>query len=292
MYIHSLAALTSHWDKTTLLCCSASTPILQKLPKCLQGFALSATQHSLILLITWLLWSKGPQSAYFLSFNWLTLITVPAVQVLKLKKGLLLLLLLPLESHLQSQKPLLHLFLGSFQFSPKWLRPILKTSLITWISLALHTNVLLTPHQDRLTPLVKTANYITPRLTWSLCDGLKSLKSSQMPLAALMPLTVISLSTQYEQEPLYFHISNISHWRGLITTHCTDAVPPAAYMSLHDRSLTLCVQVTLFAQYHFNAGQSFRNLGHFQQFRRRLIKPAAIHTQWRLQNLVKPALPL
>ena len=188
MYVHSLAALTSRWDKTTLLCCSASTPILQKLPKCLQGFALSATQHSSILLITWLLRSKGPQSAYFLSFNWLTLITVPAVQVLKLKKGLLLLLLLPLESHLQSQKPLLHLFLGSFQFPPKWLRPILKTSLIAWISLALHTNILPTPHQDRLMPPVKTENYITPRPTWSLCDGLQSLKSSQMPLAALMPL--------------------------------------------------------------------------------------------------------
>ena len=74
--------------------------------------------------------------------------------------------------------------------------------------------------------------------------------------------------------------------------HCTDAVPPAAYASLRDRSLTLRVQVTLFAQYHFNAGQLFRSLGHFQQFRRRLIKPAAIHMQRRSQNLVKPAPPL
>ena len=69
-------------------------------------------------------------------------------------------------------------------------------------------------------------------------------------------------------------------------------VPPTAYASLRDRLLTLRVQVTLFAQYHFNAGQSFRNLGHFQQFRRRLIKPATIHTQRRSQNLVKPAPPL
>ena len=106
------------------------------------------------------------------------------------------------------------------------------------------------------------------------------------------PSMLISLLTQYEREPLYFYISNVSHWCGLIATHCTDAVPPAAYMSLHDRLLTLCVQVTLFAQYHFNARQSFRNLGHFQQFRRHLIMPATIHTQRRLQNLVKPALPL
>ena len=40
-------------------------------------------------------------------------------------------------------------------------------------------------------------------------------------------------------------------------------VPPAAYASLCDRSLTLRVQVTLFAQYYFNAGQLFHNLGHF-----------------------------
>ena len=74
--------------------------------------------------------------------------------------------------------------------------------------------------------------------------------------------------------------------------HCTDTVLPTAYASLRDRSLTLRIQVTLFAQYHFNAGQLFRNLGHFQQFRQRLIKPAAIHTQRRSQNLVKPAPPL
>ena len=105
-------------------------------------------------------------------------------------------------------------------------------------------------------------------------------------------ITLMGLSTQYEREPLYFHISNVSHWHGLIATHCTDAVPPAAYASLRDCSLTLRVQVTLFAQYHFNAGQLFRNLGHFQQFRRHLIKPATIHTQRRSQNLVKPAPPL
>ena len=103
---------------------------------------------------------------------------------------------------------------------------------------------------------------------------------------------MISLSTQYEWKPLYFHISNVSHQCGLIAMHCTDAVPPGAYVSLHDHSLTLCVQVTLFVQYHFNAGQLFHNLGHFQQFRRRLIKPATIHTQQCLQNLVKPVPPL
>ena len=104
--------------------------------------------------------------------------------------------------------------------------------------------------------------------------------------------TVISLSTQYEREPLYFHISNVSHWHGLIATHCTDVVPPAAYASLRDRSLMLRVQVMLFTQCCFNAGQLFRSLGHFQQFRRCLIKSAAIHTQRRSQNLVKPAPPL
>ena len=103
---------------------------------------------------------------------------------------------------------------------------------------------------------------------------------------------LISLSTQYEQKPLYFHISNVSHRHKLIATHCTDMVPPTAYASLHDRSLMLHVQVTLFAQHHFNAGQLFFNLGHFQQFRQRLMKPATIHTQRCLQNLVKPALPL
>ena len=102
---------------------------------------------------------------------------------------------------------------------------------------------------------------------------------------------MISLSTQYEREPLYFHIPNVSHQCGLIATHCTDAVPSAAYVSLRDCSLTLRIQVTLFAQYRFNTGQSFRDLGHFQQFRQRLIKPAAIHTQRHSQNLVKPAPP-
>ena len=53
----------------------------------------------------------------------------------------------------------------------------------------------------------------------------------------LVRIPLISLSTQYKQEPLYFHISNISHWHGLIAMHCTNAVPPAAYVSLHDRSL-------------------------------------------------------
>ena len=104
-------------------------------------------------------------------------------------------------------------------------------------------------------------------------------------------IPVISLSKQYERKPLYFHISNVSHWRGLITMHCTDTVPPAAYTSLRDRSLTLRIQVTLFAQYCFNTGQSFCNLGHFQQFRWCLIKLAAIHMQRHSQNLVKPAPP-
>ena len=104
-------------------------------------------------------------------------------------------------------------------------------------------------------------------------------------------IPVISLSKQYERKPLYFHISNVSHWRGLITMHCTDTVPPAAYTNLRDRSLTLRIQVTLFAQYCFNTGESFCDLGHFQQFRQRLIKPATIHTQHCSQNLVKPAPP-
>ena len=102
---------------------------------------------------------------------------------------------------------------------------------------------------------------------------------------------MISLSTQFEREQLYFCISDISHRCRLIAMHCTDAVPPAAYMSLHNCSLTLCVQVTPFAQCCFNTGQSVRDLGHFQPFRRCLIEPAAIHTQWCSQNLVKPAPP-
>ena len=116
-----------------------------------------------------------------------------------------------------------------------------------------------------------------------------------LPLTSTVLITVvcalISLSTQYEREPLYFYVSNVSHWCRLIATHCTDAVPPAAYASLRDRLLTLRIQVTLFAQYHFNAGQLFCNLGHFQQFRWCLIKLAAIHMQRHSQNLVKPAPP-
>ena len=102
---------------------------------------------------------------------------------------------------------------------------------------------------------------------------------------------LISLSKQYERKPLYFYISNVSHRCGLITMHCNDVVPPAAYTSLRNRSLMLHVQVTPFAQCCFNTGQSVRNLGHFQPFRWRLIEPAAIHTQQRSQNLVKPAPP-
>ena len=102
---------------------------------------------------------------------------------------------------------------------------------------------------------------------------------------------MISLSTQYEQKPLYFCISNVSHWCGLIITHCTDAVPPTPYMSLCDCSLMLCVQVTPFTQRCFNIEQSACNLGHFQQFRQHLIEPAGIHMQQHSQNLVKPAPP-
>ena len=91
---------------------------------------------------------------------------------------------------------------------------------------------------------------------------------------------LISLSTQYKQKPLYFCIFSASHWHRLITTHCTDAVPPAAYMSLHDCSLMLHVQVMLFTQRHFNIEQSVHDLGHFQQFRQHLIEPAAIYMQW------------
>ena len=73
--------------------------------------------------------------------------------------------------------------------------------------------------------------------------------------------------------------------------HCTDTVPPIAYTSLHNRLLMLCVQVMPFTQHRFNTEQLVHNLGHFQQFRRRLIEPAAIHTQRCSQNLVKPAPP-
>ena len=102
---------------------------------------------------------------------------------------------------------------------------------------------------------------------------------------------VINLSKQYKQKPLYFYISNVSHQCGLITTHCTDVVPPTAYTSLCNRLLTLHIQVTPFSQCHFNTEQSVCDLGHFQQFRQCLIKPATIHTQRRLQNLVKPVPP-
>ena len=73
--------------------------------------------------------------------------------------------------------------------------------------------------------------------------------------------------------------------------HCTNAVHPAASMSLCNHSLMLCAQVMPFTQRHFNTEQSVCNLGHFQQFRRRLIEPTAIHMQWHSQNLVKPAPP-
>ena len=103
--------------------------------------------------------------------------------------------------------------------------------------------------------------------------------------------TLISLSTQYEWKPLYFCISNVSHWHGLIATHCTNVVPPAAYVSLCDHSLMLHVQVTPFTQHHFSIEQSVCNLGHFQQFRQCLIEPVGIHMQHHSQNLVKPAPP-
>ena len=102
---------------------------------------------------------------------------------------------------------------------------------------------------------------------------------------------MISPSIQYKQKPLYFCISNISHQCGLIATHCTDTIPRAAHTSLHNHSLTLHIQVTPFTQRHFNIEQLVRNLGYFQQFRRCLIEPAAIHMQWCSQNLVKPVPP-
>ena len=102
---------------------------------------------------------------------------------------------------------------------------------------------------------------------------------------------MISLSTQYEQKPLYFCISNVSHQCRLIAMHCTNVVPPAAYVSLCNHSLMLCIQVTPFTQSHFNIEQLVHDLGHFQQFRRCLIEPAGIHTQQHSQNLVKPVPP-
>ena len=73
--------------------------------------------------------------------------------------------------------------------------------------------------------------------------------------------------------------------------HCTDTIPPAAHMSLHNCSLTLCLQVTPFTQCHSTIELSVYNLGHFQQFRRCLIEPATIYMQQHSQNLVKPAPP-
>ena len=102
---------------------------------------------------------------------------------------------------------------------------------------------------------------------------------------------VINLSIQYKQKPLYFCISNVSHWCGLIVTHCTNMIPPAAHMSLHDHSLMLCLQVMPFTQCCFNIELLVHNLGHFQQFRQCLIEPATIHMQWCSQNLVKPVPP-
>ena len=99
---------------------------------------------------------------------------------------------------------------------------------------------------------------------------------------------MISLSTQYEREQLYFCIS---HRCGLIATLCTNVVPPVAYVSLHNCSLMLHVQVTPFTQHHLNTEQSVCDLGHFQQFRRHLIEPVPIHMQRCSQNLVKPAPP-
>ena len=73
--------------------------------------------------------------------------------------------------------------------------------------------------------------------------------------------------------------------------HYTDAVPPAAHMSLCNHLLTLCLQVTPFTQCCFNVGLLVHGLGHFQQFRQYLIEPATIHMQWRSQNLAKPMPP-
>ena len=134
-------------------------------------------------------------------------------------------------------------------------------------------------------------------------NTLSSLPSSSSPLSSTAHhpstlsqrraprSTLISLSTQYEWKPLYFCISNVSHWHRLIAMHCTNVVPPAAYASLCDCSLTLHVQVTPFTQHHFSIEQSVCDLGHFQQFRQCLIEPAGIHMQQHSQNLVKPVPP-
>ena len=73
---------------------------------------------------------------------------------------------------------------------------------------------------------------------------------------------MISLSIQYEQKPLYFCTSNVSHQGGLITTHCTNAIPPTAHASFHNCSLMLHLQVTPFTQHHFNLGLSVHGLIH------------------------------
>ena len=102
---------------------------------------------------------------------------------------------------------------------------------------------------------------------------------------------MISLSKQYKWKPLYFCISNISHQCGLIAMHCTNMVPPTAYASLHNCLLMLCIQVMPFTQCCFSIEQLVHDLGHFQQFRWRLIEPARIHMQQHSQNLVKPVPP-
>ena len=104
-------------------------------------------------------------------------------------------------------------------------------------------------------------------------------------------MMMISISIQYEWKPLQFCISNVSHQHGLLAMHCTDAIPPAAHTSLCDCSLMLHLQATLFTQHCFNIELSVCDLGHFQQFRRCLIEPAAIHMQQHSQNLVKPVPP-
>ena len=123
------------------------------------------------------------------------------------------------------------------------------------------------------------------------CSGLYNLLLCWVAFVSHDKITLTSLSIQYKQKPLYFCTSNISHQCGLITTHCTDAIPPAAHMSLCDHSLMLWLQVTLFTQQHFNLGLSVLSLGYSQQFRWCLFEPAAIHRQQHSQNLAENALP-
>ena len=68
-------------------------------------------------------------------------------------------------------------------------------------------------------------------------------------------------------------------------------IHPMAHACLCDHLLMLHLQVMLFTQCCFNIKLSVHDLSHFQQFRQRLIEPAAIHMQWHSQNLVKPAPP-